>query len=156
MSEIDIYVDQVRRRIDLYSACSPEQALVYSCEDVSDAEYPSRLVKETDVLDFIEAICDSEGLDTPTVLIEPTRGNSLASTDVHTGIVCLHRRVSTVATILHELAHHHVGADHHGTIFRDELVRLIRRHIGVEHAAFLHQLMSRSGLEMSPWQSTAR
>lgn len=150
----DDLVAAVRLRADAYARCSTEQALTYACEDVLETIIASRALAVGDVDDFIARVCDAEDLDPPTVSLRRRRA-VVASADLDGNSICLDRGEITVATVLHELAHLACRVDSHGVMFRDTLVALCRRHAGVEHAALLHWLYTESGLEMSPWASSA-
>lgn len=135
---------------------SPEQSAVYRCEDTVDATMPTRRIDREQLVDLITNICQREDIDTPDVRMQRASTTSLASADLEHHTLCFRGRDTTLLTVLHEIAHLIVGVDSHGVLFRDELVRLVRSHIGVEHAALLYQTMCDSGLEMSPWPASAR
>ena len=92
----------------------------------------------------------------PIVTITPSQSPTVAIANIQEHSVCLHRARSSVPTILHEIAHLIVGLEQHGVLFRDELIRLTRKYIGVEYSSLLFHLMSGTGLEMSPWQASSR
>lgn len=147
-------VESARARATGFHGCSTEQALTYACEDVVDNEMPSRHLDLTDVTRTVDHICDAEDLDVP--LVEKGRARrAVASADLDAHAICIHRPTVTMLTLLHEIAHLSTRADSHGVLFRDELVRLVRTHIGVEHAALLHGLYGGCGLEISPWAASA-
>ena len=135
---------------------SPEQTAVYRCEDSCDAALPSRIITRDELAGVVTRICDSEDIDVPEIMTARASRTSLASADLDGYSLCFRGRTTTLLTVVHEIAHLVVGIDSHGVLFRDELIRLVRRHIGVEHAAFLHHAMSNSGLEMGPWPASAR
>jgi len=81
--------------------------------------------------------------------------SSSALTCIDENVICIRGTTTTIATLLHELAHAVVGAESHGVLFRDELARLARKHISVSYAALLYSVYSGAGLEMSPWPATA-
>jgi hypothetical protein len=91
----------------------------------------------------------------PEIVVGRATRTSLASADIESHTICLRGKVTTAATALHEVAHVIVGADSHGVLFRDELVRLARAHISVEYAALLYGVYQGVGLEMSPWPASA-
>jgi hypothetical protein len=104
---------------------------------------------------WLQHVCTREDIDTPQVVIGRATRTSLASADIGSHTICLRGKVTTAATALHEVAHVIVGADSHGVLFRDELVRLARAHISVEYAALLYGVYQGAGLEMSPWPASA-
>lgn len=147
-------VESARARATGFRGCSAEQALTYACEDVVDGAMPSRAVDLADVAQTIGTVCAAEDLDAPRVEKGRAR-RAVASADLDAHAICVHRPTVTMLTLLHEIAHLSARADSHGVLFRDELVRLVRAHIGVEHAALLHGLFCACGLEMSPWAASA-
>lgn len=155
MNDLDGFVERARQQRDAYPHCPDEQALVYACEDIVDDVLGSPSLHETDMRSFVFSVCHRENIEPPT-LVNGTNAHALASTDVDTWTICIHRRTTTTSVILHELAHLSVGVDSHGVLFRDELVRLARAHVSIEHASLLHTLFRHMALEMSPWQASAR
>lgn len=135
---------------------SLEQLTVYRCEDICDAAMPTRRLERTQLVDLIDDLCQREDIDTPDIITACTSRTTLASADLDQYTICFRGRDTTMLTVLHELAHLIVGIDSHGVLFRDELIRLVRTYIGVEHAAFLHRTMVDNGLEMGPWPASAR
>ena len=155
MTDLDHYVQRAHARRDAYPKCPDEQALVYACEDIVDETLGSPLLCDTDLRDFVFSVCHRENIEPP-ALMRRNNVHALASTDVDTWTICIYRQTTTTSVILHELAHLSVGINSHGVLFRDELVRLSRAHISVEHASLLHTLFCHVALEMSPWQASAR
>lgn len=147
-------VESARARATGFRGCSAEQALTYACEWVVDDVMPSRDVGLTDVARTVSRVCAAEDLDAPRIERGRAR-RAVASADLDEHAICIHRPMVTMLTLLHEIAHLSTRADSHGVLFRDELVRLARAHIGVEHAALLHGLFGGCGLEMSPWAASA-
>lgn len=153
-TDLSRLVESARLRATGFRGCSTEQALTYACEDVVDDEMPSRSVDLADVTRTVDDVCDAEDLDAPLVGKGRAR-RAVASADLDAHAICVHRPTITMLTLLHEIAHLSSRADSHGVLFRTELVRLVRAHIGVEHAALLHGLYGGCGLEMSPWAASA-
>ncbi len=138
-----------------YQRCSPEQALVYACEDIVETELGSRKLISKEASSFLTVICHTEDIEVPQVLVARKSQAALGLTYIDENVICVRGQSTTVATLLHELAHVVVGAESHGVLFRDELARLCRAHISVSYAALLHSVYSGVGLEMSPWPATA-
>ena len=155
MSALDTFVQVAIARAKDYLKCSPEQALTYACEDIVDNELGSRNFTSRHIDEWLQHVCTREDIDTPQIVVGRATRSSLASTDIATNTICLRGKVTTAATALHEVAHVIVGADSHGVLFRDELVRLARAHISVDYAALLHGVYQGVGLEMSPWPASA-
>lgn len=142
-------------RVASFPGCSHEQALCYACEDVVESTLPSRIGNRAESTQLVNSVCAAEDMDSPRVTTG--RGQrTVASADLDLHELCLRRPTVTALTVVHELAHLSCRVDSHGVLFRDELVRLVRAHVGVEHAALLHGLYSACGLEVSPWAASAR
>lgn len=155
MNDISALVSRVLECRHDYPHCGPEQALAYACEDIVDAEVGSRSIASREVSEWIERVCEKQDLDPPEILVSRLSRTSLASAVPDDHSICLRGKETTVATVLHELAHLAVGADSHGVLWRDEFTRLTRAHISVSYAGLLHSLYAGVGLEVSPWQSSA-
>lgn len=154
MTDIDAFVQQVHDRVLAYPKCSIEQGLVYACEDVVDATLGSPHIEARDAQDFVESVCHRQDIDPPEIL----RGRSQkvrATANFEAWSICVQERTTTTSVLLHEIAHLSVGVDSHGVLFRDELVRLMRAHASVEHAALLHSLFLRLSLDIGPWGASA-
>lgn len=154
MTDIDVFVQQVHDRVLAYPKCSHEQGLVYACEDVVDVTLGSPVIDARLARDFVDSVCHSQDIEPPEIL----RGRSQkmrASADLDAWSICVQERNTTTSVLLHEIAHLSVGVDSHGVLFRDELVRLMRAHASVEHAALLHSLFRRLDLEIGPWVASA-
>ncbi|MSO60089.1 MAG: hypothetical protein EXQ63_07160 [Ilumatobacteraceae bacterium] len=154
MKTIEQYIQDVRSNVSNFVGCSPEQALVYATETVVENTLGARKLQRSETIDFIDEVCMNENIDTPALDITPSRSKYIATADISQHSVCLRRARSSVPTILHEIAHLTVGLEQHGILFRDELIRLTRKYIGVEYSSLLFHLMSGAGLEMSPWQAS--
>jgi hypothetical protein len=154
MTDIDVFVHQVHDRVLVYPKCSHEQGLVYACEDVVDATLGSPTIDAQAARDFVESVCHRQDIEPPEIL----RGRSKktrATANFDTWSICVQERNTTTSVLLHEIAHLSVGVDSHGVLFRDELVRLMRAHTSVEHAALLHSLFLRLDLDIGPWGASA-
>jgi hypothetical protein len=154
MTDIDVFVQQVHERVLAYPKCSREQGLVYACEDVVDTTLGSPVIDSRNARDFVDAVCHRQDLDPPEIL----RGRSQkmrATANFDSWSICVQERNTTTSVLLHEIAHLSVGVDSHGVLFRDELVRLMRAHASVEHAALLHSLFLRLDLDIGPWGASA-
>lgn len=139
-----------------YRGCGHDQALVYACESTVESHLGSRAILTDRAAQWLESVCDAEDLDAPAVERMRSSVRSLASTDIGANVVCIRGRQTTTSTVIHELAHVSARADDHGESFRDELIRLTRRHVSVEHAALLHSLFGACGLSVGPWPASAR
>lgn len=155
MTQLDQFVSFARERVVAYPRCSHEQAGVYACEDVVENELGSRLMASSEIDTWLIEVCAREDIDVPNIVIARASAKSLASADTETHTICIRGKSTTVATVLHEIAHVIVGIDSHGILFRDEMVRLCRFHVSVDYAAMLHNVYLGIGLPMSPWPASA-
>jgi hypothetical protein len=155
MTSLQPFIEAAHLRAGEYSRCTPEQALVYACEDVVENELGSREFLSAEAESILEEICHAEDIEIPRVLIARKSSSARALTYIDENVICVRGKSTTMATLLHELAHAVVGAESHGVLFRDELARLTRAHISISYAALLHSVYSGVGLEMSPWPATA-
>lgn len=155
MTSLDELAIAVRDQAKHYRRCSSEQALVYGCEDVVERYLPSRILENEAIEQFVEEVCDAEGVDVPIVRVGSERTAVVGSADLDEESIRLARRPSA-ATVLHELAHLISGVDGHGQGFRDEYVRLTRRHGDVQRASLVHRLFATVGLAVGPWAASAR
>jgi hypothetical protein len=128
---------------------------VYACEDVVEGELGSRELLSAEAESILEDICHAEDIEIPRVLVARKSTSARALTYIDENVICVRGKSTTMATLLHELAHAVVGAESHGVLFRDELARLARAHISVSYAALLHSVYAGVGLEMSPWPATS-
>lgn len=145
----------VRIEIPRYS-CAEEDATVYAVEDLVTATLGARIIHESDVEPFVHEVCSLHDINPPNVMVSPSSSRFVgtAFTDHH--LMCLHRTRNSVLTVLHEIAHFMSKNDAHGRRFRDSYVRLVREHVGVEHASMLHGLYRKCGLEVSAWKLLRR
>ena len=155
MTSLQPFIDAALHRAGEYTRGTAEQTLVYACEDVVEHELGSRDIPSSEAESILEEICHAEDSEVPRILIARKAKSSLALTYIDENVICVRGKTTTMATLLHELAHAVVGVESHGVLFRDELTRLTRKYISVSYAALLHSVYSGTGLEMSPWPATA-
>jgi len=155
VTSLQDFIDAAHIRAGEYKRGTAEQALVYACEDVVEQELGSRDIPSSEAASILEEICHAEDIEVPRILVARKAKSSLALTYIDENVICVRGKKTTLATLLHELAHAVVGAESHGVLFRDELARLTRKYISVSYAALLYSVYSGAGLEMSPWPATA-
>jgi hypothetical protein len=155
MTALQSFIEAAHVRAGEYKRGTAEQALVYACEDVVEQELGSRDIPSSEAASILEDICHAEDIEVPQIMIARKAKSSSALTYIDENVICIRGTTTTMATLLHELAHAVVGAESHGVLFRDELARLARKHISVSYAALLYSVYSGTGLEMSPWPATA-
>ena len=131
-----------------------EAALTYETEAAFEASMPTRSLGITEARQWLEELCRAEDLDTP--LLEtarlPASTHALAIPDEWCLLVA--DVAPTQHPLLHELAHFSCANRGHGREFRTELVRLMRRHVSLEHAAELHRRFVDADLSVDPFAAT--
>lgn len=155
MSDISALADTARALAGSYAGCSREQALVYACEDVVEVHLGSREIAFDDAAAWLSTVCDAEGIDEPLVVRGRASRATLASADIDGHALCIRGSRTTTSTLVHELAHLTCGVGSHRALFLDELVRLTRAHVSVEHASLMHALFGACGMAVAPWGASA-
>lgn len=156
MTHLSDFIAEAIQLSSRYPGCSPEQALVYSCEDIVDREIGSQIVQSQAVQQWVITVCTAEDLDPPLILVQRATPRTLASASPETNTICIRGRTTTHATLLHEISHVAASAHQHDQHFRDQLIRLTRSHISVQYAAMLHALYDGVGLPVAPFTSSIR
>jgi hypothetical protein len=156
LTDIQQLIAQARDGATHFPRATREQALTYSCEQLADNVLGIRIMSRQEIQPWIEKVCHTEDLDVPEMLFQRARKNSLGVSYVDEHAMCLFGREIRQSTVLHELAHLSAKAQHHGVLFRDELVRLTRAHLSVDYAALLHSLFVGCELDAAPWEASAR
>ncbi len=155
MSNISDFVQIAQQRAHVYKKCSPEQALVYVCEDLTDENIGSLSLNSLSASQWIEKVCEQEDIDTPEVHVLPGRTHIRGSSLLENNSICLYGNTAHASTLIHEIAHLMSDGHSHGILFRDEMVRLSRAHISIDYAAMLHALYMGCQLQVSPWEASA-
>lgn len=145
----------VREKIMNYS-CAEEDAFVYAVEDVVQHTLGARTIAKADVDNFVHEVCTMHDINSPVVRVAPSSSRIVGSAHIDQHLLCLSRAKTSVLTVLHEIAHFIDTNDAHGRWFRDSFIRLVREHVGVEHASLLHGLYRRCGLLVSGWETFGR
>lgn len=157
MTHISELVAEARTGARHWTDCSPEQALVYSCETIAVREHPGRTLDQVQTRALATEICLGEDIDVPFIHFDTSsrgsggRSRCLAWTDRsghRIGFIGTH---TDVPTVVHEIAHLVSHDDLHDARFRDLLVRLARPHAGIQYAALLHSLFTGVGLAVPQW-----
>ena len=153
MSSIEDFARVAGEGAHLFRTSEPESALVYSVEEVINAELGWAELRGPRLAEFVDAVSEAEGIDSPEIAYVRSSGAVLASADREHHLIAFRGRTTNAGVVLHEIAHLTTGSLTHGVAFRDEYVRLVRRHVGVEHAALLHGIFVAAGLAAAPWES---
>jgi hypothetical protein len=151
MTHISELVVQVHAAARRYRGCSPEQALVYSCEDIAGRECPSRELSRRDVEQLVAHICLTEDIDVPYIEFRNGRARCVAWSERSSRTIGFTGRTHSIHSVVHEIAHLSSHTDAHDAHFRSHMVRLARVHSGVEYAALLHSLFHGVGFTDPPW-----
>lgn len=136
-----------------YHKMTHEQALVYAVEDTVELSMPWQEIAREDLSGWVEKVCHAEGLEPPEIFFARKSQNVRASANCEQHAIRINGRTTNIGVVLHELAHLSSGSGAHQITFRNEFVRLVRRHASVEHAALMHGLFLALELPMAPWQS---
>ena len=151
MTHISELIAEARNGARNFPRCSTEQALVYSCERVASRHVPLRQLTRRDVESIVEDICLVEDIDIPFIQFARRTGRCTAWADRTTHTIGFLRRNPLLDDVIHEISHLVSCFDGHDEVFRSTLVRLGRRHAGVEWASLLHHLYVGVGLEQAGW-----
>ncbi|MEY4365631.1 MAG: hypothetical protein RLZZ305_975 [Actinomycetota bacterium] len=151
MTHISELVAEATAAAPAWRRCTREQALVYACEDVAERESPARVLDPDGIRGFVENACLEEDIDVPYVEIVRSSRRCRGWAEHTSRTLAFSGRSVSLHTVVHEISHLLAPEDGHGPLFRNELVRLSRRHAGVEHASLLHSLFRGVGLDVSPW-----
>lgn len=133
---------------------STEAAQTYEVESAFEAEMPTRVLTLTEARDWLNAVCHAEDLDPPTLTSARLRKGFEAAALPDEWCILVADVAPTQHTVLHELTHLACANRGHGREFRTHLVRLLRRHVSLEHAAHLHARFVDAGLSIDPFAAT--
>lgn len=153
MTDISRFAEEAQLAAGNYKHCDQESAMCYAVEGVVEKAHGWKSLPKTELALFVDAVCDAEGIDSPEISHLRRTGNVIASADIEYHSIEFRGSTANVGSVLHEIAHLTSGASNHGIAFRNEYLRLVRRHASVEHAAFLHAVMRSVGLSVAPWQA---
>jgi hypothetical protein len=133
---------------------SIDATLTYEAEARYEDQMPTRVLTLIEAAAWLEALCAAEDLDPPILRRERMSRNIEAAALPDEWCIVVRDVAPTQHTILHELAHLSCANKGHGAEFRTQLVRFTRRHISVEHAAYLYRLFTDAGLRVDPFDAT--
>ena len=131
-----------------------EAERTYAAEDAFELEMPTRTLSLDEANDWMAMIADAEGVDSPVVFKTKMSKNTEALAFSKDWCIAVRKSNSTQLLLLHEMAHLLCANKNHGTEFRTELVRLVRRYISLPHAAALHNAFIEENLTTAPIIST--
>ena len=127
-----------------------ETQRTYAAEDAFELDMPTRTLSLVDANDWLAIIAEAEGVDAPLVFKSTMAKNYESLALPADWCIAVRKSNSTQLLLLHEMAHLLCANKTHGTEFRTELVRLVRRHISFPHAAVLYKSFTDDGLIVTP------
>ena len=133
-----------------------ETERAYAAEDALELEIPTRKLFLDESNDWVAMIAEAEGLDPPLVFKSLMSKNTEALAFSKEWCIAVRKSNQTQLLLLHEMAHLLCANKNHGTEFRTERVRLVRRYISVPHAAALHKTFVDNDLAITPFATRAQ
>ena len=133
-----------------------ETERTYAAEDALELEIPTRKLSLDESNDWVAMIAEAEGLDPPLVFKSLMSKNTEALAFSKEWCIAVRKSNQTQLLLLHEMAHLLCANKNHGTEFRTELVRLVRRYISFPHAAALHKTFVDNDLAITPFATRAQ
>jgi hypothetical protein len=133
-----------------------ETQRTYAAEDAFELEMPTRTLSLDEANEWLAMIAEAEGVDSPLVF-KSTMAKKYDALALPTDW-CIAVRDSnpTQLLLLHEMAHLLCANKNHGTEFRTELVRLVRRYISITHAVALHKSYAENKLTMISFSAMSK
>lgn len=133
-----------------------ETQRTYAAEDAFELEMPTRTLSIDEANDWLAMIAEAEGVDSPLVFKSKLSKNTEALAISTDWCIAVRDSHPTQLLLIHEMAHLVCANKNHGTEFRTELVRLVRRYISFHHAAALHATFAEHYLPMTSFASSAQ
>ena len=131
-----------------------EADLTYAAEDAFEIEMPTRTLSLDEANEWLAMIAEAEGVDRPLVFKSKMSKNTDALALSSEWCIAVRKTNLTQLLLIHEMAHLLCANKNHGTEFRTELVRLVRRYISFPHAAALHKRFVNKSLTVPSFKST--
>ncbi|MFM8721403.1 MAG: hypothetical protein ACKOEJ_01575 [Acidimicrobiaceae bacterium] len=132
-----------------------ETQRTYAAEDKFEIEMPTRVLSLNEANDWLAMIAEAEGVDSPLVFKSKMSKGTEALALPTNWCIAVRDSNPTQFLLLHEMAHLLCANKNHGTEFRTELIRLVRRYISFQHAAALHKTFIDTNLSVKPFTSTS-
>ena len=134
---------------------TPSEAdLTYAAEGAFEIEMPTRTLSLDEANEWLAMIAEAEGVDRPLVFKSKMSKNTDALALSSEWCIAVRKTNLTQLLLIHEMAHLLCANKNHGTEFRTELVRLVRRYISFPHAAALHKRFVNKSLTVPSFKST--
>ena len=128
----------------------------YAAEDAFELELPTQALSLNEANEWLTMIAEAEGVDRPIVFKSSMSKSTIALAFSDEWCIAVRDSNPTQLLLLHEMAHLLCANKNHGIEFRTELVRLVRHHISLPHAAALHKTYVDSKLTISPFQAITK
>ena len=128
----------------------------YQAEDAFELEIPTRALTLNEANKWLTMIAETEGVDRPIVFKSSMSKNTEALAFSKDWYIAVRKSNPSQLLLLHEMAHLLCANKNHGTEFRNELVRLVRRYISLPHAAALHTTFVDNELTIAPFPTIVK
>ena len=125
-----------------------ETQRTYAAEDALELEMPTRVLSLNEANVWLSMIAEAEGVDSPLVFKSKMSKDTEALALSKDWCIAVRDSSLTQMLLLHEMAHLLCVNKNHGTEFRTELVRLVRRYISFPHAAAVYQSFTSNSLSV--------
>jgi hypothetical protein len=125
-----------------------------SAEDTLQLEMPTRALTILDASEWLQVIAENEDVDPPLLTQERLSRNVQGLAISADWCIAVRSKKPNQLLLLHELSHLVCANKNHGTEFRSQVVRFVRRYVSVLHAARLHALYEEAGLSVHPFPSS--
>ena len=132
-----------------------ETQRTYSAEDAFEFEMPTRVLSLIEANEWLAMIAEAEGVDSPLIFKAVLSKNTEALAISTEWCIAVRDSKPTQLLLLHEMAHLLCVNKNHGTEFRTELIRLVRRYISFPHAVALYKTFTDRSLTVKPFKSTS-
>lgn len=141
MTVLDEYAKRLQ---EIAGWCSKSATIatsrIYAAELLTDEVLPSRKLTLAQSRSWVENICATQDIDPPQIERLRAKRNIVGAACPEEHVIAVFASEVSQLTLLHELAHLLAPESSHGFEFRTQLVKLVRRHISIEHASLLHTL----------------
>ncbi len=132
-----------------------ETQRTYAAEDAFELEMPTRVLSLDEANDWLAMIAEAEGVDSPLVFKSKMSKNTEALALSTEWCIAVRHSKPSQLLLLHEMAHLLCANKNHGTEFRTELVRLVRRYISITQAAALRKTYADRKLNIAPFSASS-
>lgn len=128
----------------------------YTAEDTFELEMPTRVLSLGEANEWLAMIAEAEGADLPLIFMTKMSKNTEALAFSDGWSIAVRESNPSQLLLLHEMAHLICVNKNHGTEFRTEFVRLVRRYVSLPHAAALHKIYVGNKLTVAPITPTTK